>query len=83
MKHIFSANPAQVTVIMGVWTPNNLTTTQSSTVAQITVHPNFTATTLINDIAVLTLTQPIVIGIYPNVNAICMSAAGTSYVGQT
>lgn len=69
---------------MGVWNPANLTNTQSSTVAQIIVHENFNPSTLINDIAILTLTQPIVLGIYPNINTICLANTGasTSYVNQ-
>ncbi|KAJ8943349.1 hypothetical protein NQ318_000564 [Aromia moschata] len=79
------ANPTAITVIMGVWNPANSENTESSTVASITVHPSFVASTLVNDIAVLTLSQPIVLGIYQNINAICLASTGasTSYVGQT
>lgn len=71
-------------VIMGVWNPSNLTNTQSSTVAQIKIHESFVPSTLKNDIAILTLTQPIVLGIYPTINTICLPSTGasTSYVGQ-
>lgn len=70
---------------MGVWNPANPANTQSSTVANIKVHENFNASTLINDIAVLTLSQPIVLGIYPTINTICLPSSGTptQYVGQT
>lgn len=70
---------------MGVWNPTNLLNTQRSTVANIAVHPTFVASTLRDDIAVLTLTQPIVLGIYNNINTICLPTTGatTSYVGQT
>lgn len=70
---------------MGVWNPANLTNTQSSTVANITVHEAFVASTLRNDIAILTLTQPIVLGLNNNINTICLAPTGaaTSYVGQT
>nr|CAI5868343.1 unnamed protein product [Callosobruchus analis] len=70
---------------MGVWNPNNLVNVQSSTVSRITVASNFNASLLTNDIAILTLTQPIVLGLYTNINTICLPAAGslsTSYVGQ-
>ncbi|XP_072397425.1 inactive CLIP domain-containing serine protease A3-like [Diabrotica undecimpunctata] len=74
--------PTAVTVLMGVYNPTNLVNVQSSTVARIAVHPNFVATTLFNDIAVLQLTQPIVLGIYADINTACLPAAGTSFVGQ-
>ncbi|XP_018564341.1 tryptase-like [Anoplophora glabripennis] len=79
------ANPSVITVIMGVWNPASLDNTQSSTVSSITVHPSFVASTLVNDIAILTLSQPIVLGIYRNINTICLASTGasTSYVGQT
>ncbi|KAJ8921594.1 hypothetical protein NQ315_010499 [Exocentrus adspersus] len=78
------ANPSEITVIMGVWNPSDLSNTQSSPVAAITVHPSFVAGTLMNDIAILTLAQPIVLGIYQNINTICLASTGasTSYVGQ-
>ncbi|XP_057654293.1 tryptase beta-2-like isoform X1 [Diorhabda carinulata] len=75
--------PTAVTVLMGVWDPSNLVNVQSSTVARISVHPTFVASTLIDDIAVLQLTQPIVLGIFNNINTICLSTTGTSYVGQS
>ncbi|CAG9839340.1 unnamed protein product [Diabrotica balteata] len=74
--------PTAVTVLMGVYNPTSLVNVQSSTVARIAVHPNFVATTLFNDIAVLQLTQPIVLGIYADINTACLPAAGTSFVGQ-
>ncbi|KAJ8959007.1 hypothetical protein NQ317_003821 [Molorchus minor] len=57
----------------------------SSTVQSITIHSNFVASTLRNDIAILTLSQPIVSGIYTNINTICLPANGasTSYVGES
>lgn len=84
-KNYSRANPTVLTVIMGVWNPSSLDNTQSSTVASITVHPSFVASTLVNDIAILTLSQPIVLGIYRNINTICLASTGasTSYVGQT
>ncbi|CAG9856911.1 unnamed protein product [Phyllotreta striolata] len=75
--------PTAVTVLMGVWNPTNLINVQTSTVAQIIVHEAFDPATLKNDIALLRLTQPMVIGIYNNINTICLPAAGASYVGQT
>ncbi|CAH1173862.1 unnamed protein product [Phaedon cochleariae] len=75
--------PSAVTVLMGVWNPANLVNIQSSTVARIEVHESFDASTLRNDIAILTLTQPIVLGIYANINTACLAPMGTSYVGQT
>ncbi|KAJ8947086.1 hypothetical protein NQ314_008686, partial [Rhamnusium bicolor] len=78
------ANPSSITVYMGVWNPANFTNTQSSTVATVTVHPAFVANTLVDDIAILTLSQPIVLGIYTNINTICLaSTGGSSYIGQT
>ncbi|XP_072397606.1 inactive CLIP domain-containing serine protease A3-like [Diabrotica undecimpunctata] len=75
--------PTAVTVLMGVYNPSSLVNVQSSTVTRIAVHPQFVAATLINDIAVLQLTQPIVLGIYANINTACLPAAGTSYIGQS
>ncbi|KAG5880729.1 hypothetical protein JTB14_026662 [Gonioctena quinquepunctata] len=78
-------NPTAVTVSMGVWNPYNRVNVQSSTVRTITLHPNFKKTAPLdykNDIAVLTLTQPIVLGIYSNINTACLPAAGASYTGQ-
>ncbi|CAH1105951.1 unnamed protein product [Psylliodes chrysocephalus] len=74
--------PTAVTVLMGVYNPVNLVNVQTSTVTRIAVHPSFVASTLINDIAVLQLTQPIVLGIYTNINTACLPAAGTTFVGQ-
>ncbi|KAG5862259.1 hypothetical protein JTB14_009518 [Gonioctena quinquepunctata] len=79
-------NPTAVTVSMGVWNPYNRVNVQSSTVRTITLHPNFKKTAPLdykNDIAVLTLTQPIVLGIYSNINTACLPAAGASYTGQS
>ncbi|XP_050513768.1 tryptase beta-2-like isoform X3 [Diabrotica virgifera virgifera] len=77
--------PTAVTVLMGVYNPTSLVNVQSSTVARIAVHPNFVATTLFNDIAVLQLTQPIVLGIYNNINTACLPAAGagSAFAGQS
>lgn len=67
---------------MGVWNPAQLVNVQSSTVRSITVHPSFVPATLKNDIAILTLNQPIVLGIYSNINTICLSQTGTTFTGQ-
>nr|XP_023017154.1 trypsin eta-like [Leptinotarsa decemlineata] len=81
------ATPSAITVWLGVWNPNNRVNVQRSAVAVagICIHPQFNATTLRNDIAVLTLAQPIVLGIYSNINTVCLATTGaaTSYVGQS
>lgn len=68
---------------MGVYNPNAMVNTQTSTVETITLHPLYDATTLKNDIAVLTLSTPIVLGVQTTVNTACLPASGASYIGQT
>ncbi|XP_050513496.1 transmembrane protease serine 11C-like [Diabrotica virgifera virgifera] len=74
-----SVNPPTLKVYMGVWNPSNLTNVQSSAVSNIKLHESFSSSLLRNDIAVLRLTQPIVFGIFTNVNTICLPAKGTSF----
>lgn len=67
---------------MGVYNPGNLTSTINSTVDRMIIHPNFNPQTLFNDIAVLRLTNPVVLGAVRNIGTACLPAAGASYVGQ-
>lgn len=67
---------------MGVFNPTNLAITQNSTVARMIIHPNFNPSTLFNDLAVLRLTTPIVLGAVNGIGTGCLPAAGTSFVGQ-
>ncbi|CAH1284840.1 unnamed protein product [Diabrotica balteata] len=70
-----------LTVYMGVWNISNPTEyIQSSAVSKITVNTDFNSSLLRNDIAVLRLIQPIVFGIFPNINTICLPAKGTSFI---
>ncbi|XP_072397604.1 inactive CLIP domain-containing serine protease A3-like isoform X1 [Diabrotica undecimpunctata] len=70
-----------LTVYMGVWNISNPTEyIQSSNVSKITVNEDFNSSLLRNDIAVLRLIQPIVFGIFPNINTICLPAKGTSFI---
>lgn len=67
---------------MGVFNPTSLSTAQQRTVVSMRIHPNFSSTTLRNDIAVLRLNQPISLGYQVNVGTACVPTAGTSYVGR-
>lgn len=67
---------------MGVYNPNAMVNTQNAYVSRITVHPSYDRVTLKNDLALLTLSTPIVLGVQNTVNKACLPASGTSFVGQ-
>ncbi|KAL1491728.1 hypothetical protein ABEB36_012283 [Hypothenemus hampei] len=73
--------PMELTVHMGVWEPNNLEFAQTTSVQEILIHPSFNKESLLNDIAVLRLEHPIVMGVQPNVNTICLPNFGTNFIG--
>lgn len=75
---------------MGVYDPRQINpqTTQISTVAAISIQPNYDRSptspkTLKNDIAVLTLATPIVMGVQTTVNKACLPNSFSSYIGRT
>ncbi|XP_060524461.1 phenoloxidase-activating factor 2-like isoform X2 [Cylas formicarius] len=74
--------PEDLTVYFGVWNPSNLKDTQSSIVADIRIHPSFNSKTLLNDIAILRLRQPIVFGIHNTINTICLPEYETDFIGS-
>lgn len=66
---------------MGVWDPTNLEDAQSSAVKEILVHPSFNKESLLNDIAILRLEKPIVLGVQDHINTVCLPEFGTSFEG--
>lgn len=65
---------------MGVWNPSQRYSAQLRTASRIDIHPRFNPTTLVNDIAIITLNQPVQISdvVIPG----CLPARQQSFTGQ-
>lgn len=74
-------NPADLTVYLGVWDPTNLSDTQYSPVKEVIKNLAFDNETLMNDIAILRLENPVALGVQDNINTICLPEAETSFTG--
>lgn len=82
LSFLIRLTPQNIQVFMGVWNPTRMIAIQNSTVARMIIHPNFNPTTLFNDLAVLRLANPIVLGATANVGTACLPNAQQSFVGQ-
>ncbi|XP_017773787.1 PREDICTED: tryptase gamma-like [Nicrophorus vespilloides] len=81
----YMTTPQAITVKMGVWNNPTGPNVQMSTVRAIRIHPGYQAKipTLMDDIAILQLTTPIVLGKSPSVGAACLPSADISqYIGR-
>lgn len=76
------ATPSNVRLSFGVYNPTSQTNVQTTTAASIILHPSFNSTTLMNDIAVIRLAQPINLGSQTGVNTACLPTQGQSFIGR-
>ncbi|KAF5283000.1 hypothetical protein FQA39_LY04871 [Lamprigera yunnana] len=75
------ANPSWLFVYMGVYDPKQLGTRLS--VSRVFVHPQFNPRTLLNDIALLTLSSPIPNLPHTLINTVCLPPPSFNFVGRT
>lgn len=68
---------------MGVNDPNNSPNSQSRIASRIEVHPNYNPGTLINDIAIIRVSEPFSLS-QNDINSLCLPDAGSpsSYYNQ-
>uniref|UniRef100_A0A1V1G194 Putative serine protease 60 n=1 Tax=Reticulitermes speratus TaxID=60591 RepID=A0A1V1G194_9NEOP len=55
---------------------------QDFAVSSIYIHPRFNSENLQNDIAVIKLSQPVPLGVYPNINPACLPQQNAAFTGM-
>ena len=49
---------------------------------RVEIHPAFNPKNLQNDVAIITLAQPVNLNSYPHIKSVCLPQQGSQYVGQ-
>jgi len=55
---------------------------QDYVISKIYIHPQFNSANLQNDIAVIKLSQPVPLGVYPNINPACLPQQNAAFTGK-
>jgi hypothetical protein len=51
-------------------------------VSSVYIHPKFNSANLQNDIALIKLSEPVPLGVYPNINPACLAQQNAVFTGQ-
>lgn len=73
--------PEDLTVYMGVWDPTDLDDAQSTSVKEVLIHEAYVKDTLLNDVAILRLANPVVLGVQDTINTICLPDNNDNFTG--
>lgn len=73
--------PENLTVYLGVWDPTNLDDAQRTSVKEVLIHEAYVKETLLNDVAILRLVNPVVLGVQDTVNTICLPDNTDNFTG--